>query len=164
VDPSETQNDDGPNYASFLLNAAPLYIPGSRIGTLVTSRLEKYRAETETWLKNHGVAYDKLVMLDLPDMKARQKANCHGSHKANEFKNSKYNLFVESDLKQAIEINKLTKKPVFCTENFQMIYESQSITYNIKSGKYFPFLREAALQFRTVLHKLKRRELRSIPN
>ncbi|MEH6680486.1 MAG: phosphoribosyltransferase family protein [Sediminicola sp.] len=162
ADPTEAQNDDGPNYVSFLLNAAPLYIPGSKIGTLVTSRLEKYRPETETWLKNHGVKYDKLVMLDLPDMRARQKANCHGGHKANEFKNSKYNLFVESDLKQAIEINKLTKKPVFCTENFQMIYDSQSIAYNIKSGKYFPILREAALQFRTVVHKLKRMEIRPI--
>ncbi len=75
VDPTEAQNDDGPQYISFLLNAAPLYIPGSKIGTLVTSRLEKYRDETETWLKNNGVRYDKLVMLDLPDMKARQNAN-----------------------------------------------------------------------------------------
>ena len=160
VDPTKEQNDDGPKYVSFLLNAAPLYIPGSKIGTLVTSRLEKYRAETETWLNNHSIKYNKLVMLDLPDMKARQKANCHGSHKAKEFKNSKYNLFVESDLKQAIEINKLTKKPVFCTENFKMIYESESLTYNIKSGKYLPFLRETALQLRTLFHKLKRRELK----
>ncbi|WP_299361829.1 phosphoribosyltransferase family protein [Winogradskyella sp.] len=159
VDPTKAQNDDGTNYVSFLLNAAPLYIPGSKIGTLVTSRLEKYRTETETWLKNHGIKYDKLVMLDLPDMKARQKANCHGSHKANEYKNSKYNLFVESDLGQAIEINKLTKKPVFCTENFKMIYESESFTYNIKSGKYLPFIREAALKLRTVVNKFKNREL-----
>ncbi|MEM9679645.1 MAG: phosphoribosyltransferase family protein [Bacteroidota bacterium] len=159
VDPTKEQNDDGSKYVSFLLNAAPLYIPGSKIGTLVTSRLEKYRAETEIWLKNHGIKYDKLVMLDLPDMKARQKANCHGSHKAKEYQNSKYNLFVESDLKQAKEINKLTKKPVFCTENFEMIYESQSLTYNIKSGKYFPFIREAALKVRNMINKFKRREL-----
>ncbi|REG89759.1 phosphoribosyltransferase family protein [Winogradskyella sediminis] len=160
VDPSKEQNDDGPNYKSFLLNAAPLYIPGSKIGTLVTSRLEKYREETEIWLKKHGIKYDKLVMLDLPDMKARQKANCHGSHKAKEYKNSTYNLFIESDLRQAIEINKLTKKPVFCTENFKMIYDSESLTYNIKSGKYLPFLRETALQLRTKLGKLKRKELK----
>ncbi|MEO1030389.1 MAG: phosphoribosyltransferase family protein [Bacteroidota bacterium] len=159
ADPTKAQNDDGPNYISFLLNAAPLYIPGSKIGTLVTSRLEKYRAETETWLNNHGIKYDKLVMLDLPDMKARQKANCHGSHKAKEYQNSKYNLFVESDLGQAIEINKLTKKPVFCTENFKMIYESESLAYNIKSGKYLPFLRATALKLRTLVNKFKSREL-----
>lgn len=164
VDPTKAQNDDGPNYISFLLNAAPLYIPGSRIGTLVTSRLEKYRKETEIWLENHNIKYDKLVMLDLPDMKARQKANCHGSHKANEYKNSKYNLFIESDLRQAVEINKRTKKPVFCTENFKMIYDAESLTYNIKSGKYFPFLREAALKLRSLVHKFKNKELAVKPN
>lgn len=157
VDPTEAQNDDGSKYISFLLNAAPLYIPGSKIGTLVTSRLEKYRDETETWLKNNGVRYDKLVMLDLPDKKARQKANCHGTHKAKEYKSSKYNLFVESDLKQAIEINKLTKKPVYCTQNFEMIYDAESISYNIKSGKYLPFLRRYALHLRSHLKDLKSR-------
>ena len=45
--PTKEQNDDGPEYVSFLLNAVPLYLPGSKIGTLVTSRLEKYRVETE---------------------------------------------------------------------------------------------------------------------
>ncbi len=158
-DPTKEQNDDGPEYISFLLNAAPLYIPGSKIGTLVTSRLEKYRSETETWLKTNGVKYDKLVMLDLPDMKARQKANCHASHKANEYKNNKYNLFVESDLRQAIEINKLTKKPVFCTENFKMIYESESMVYNLKSGKSFPFLRRAALNLRSAAKTIKAKKL-----
>lgn len=159
VDPTEAQNDDGPNYKSFLLNAAPLYIPGSKIGTLVTSRLEKYRAETEIWLEKHGVKYEALVMLDLPNMKARQKANCHGSHKANTYRNSHHNLFVESDLKQAIAINKLTRKPVFCTENFKMIYDAESLTYNIKSGKYLPFLRATALRLRAGIQKLKTRKL-----
>lgn len=147
-DPSSQQNDDGRNYISFLLNASPLYIPGSKIGTLVTSRLEKYRKETETWLQANGVKYNKLVMLDLPDMKARQRANNHADHKAKEYRSNIYNLFVESDLRQALEINRQTKKPVFCTENFRMIYESQSLTYNIKSGKNFPLLRRSVLKLR----------------
>jgi hypoxanthine phosphoribosyltransferase len=82
VDPTDEQNDDGPKYTDFILNAAPLYIPKSKIGTLVTSRLEKYRKETEIWLQKQGVKYNKLMMLDLPDMRARQKANSHGQHKA----------------------------------------------------------------------------------
>jgi len=155
VDPSKDQNDDGEKYIAFLINAAPLYIPGSKLGTIVTSRLEKYRNETETWLQANGVVYDKLVMLDFPDMKARQKANNHAGHKAKEYQANGYNLFVESDLGQAIEINRLTKKPVFCTENFQMIYESESVVYNIKSGKYLPFLRRFALKLRKVVRKLK---------
>ncbi|MCT4630355.1 phosphoribosyltransferase family protein [Winogradskyella sp.] len=148
VDPTPEQNDDGPKYREFLLNATPLYIPKAKIGALVTSRLEKYREETEIWLKNNGVKYDKLVMLDLPNAKARQRANNHGGHKAKEYKDTYYNLFFESELHQAIEINRITQKPVFCTQNFQMIFDSQSLAYNIKSGKYFPFLRKIALKVR----------------
>ncbi len=148
VDPLDEQNDDGPKYIDFILNAAPLYIPKSKIGTLVTSRLEKYRKETEIWLQKNGVKYNKLVMLDLPDMRARQKANSHGQHKANSYKESQYKLFFESSLHQALEINKITGKPVFCTENFEMIFDSQSFAYNVKSGKYFPGLRKIALKIR----------------
>lgn len=154
IDPTEDQNDDGPKYIDFILNAPPLFIPGCKIGTIVTSRLEKYRKETETWLINNNIKYKDLVMLDLPDKKARQKANNHAAHKAKTYKSSNdYVLFVESSINQAIEINKITKKPVFCTENFEMIFDSQSISYNIKSGKYFPFLRRLGLKLRNKLRK-----------
>lgn len=153
VDPNDDQNDDGPKYIDFILNAAPLYIPGSKIGTLVTSRLEKYRKETEIWLAKNNVKYNTLVMLDLPDMRARQRANSHGQHKANTYKLPEYNLFFESSLHQALEINKITGKPVFCTENFEMIFDSQSFTYNVKSGKYFPYLRKVALKVRNKFFK-----------
>lgn len=148
VDPTDEQNDDGEKYIDFILNAPPLYIPGSKIGTLVTSRLEKFRKETEMWLEKNNVKYDKLVMLDLPNKEARQKANSHGAHKANTYKESNYVLFFESSLHQALEINKITKKPVFCTENFEMIFDAQSFSYNLKSGKYFPGLRKFALKLR----------------
>jgi uncharacterized HAD superfamily protein/hypoxanthine phosphoribosyltransferase len=152
VDPTEEQNDDGPKYIDFILNAPPLFVPGCKIGTIVTSRLEKYRNETIIWLEKNNIKYRDLVMLDLPDKRARQKANNHAAHKAKTYNSSnEYVLFVESSLSQAIEINKLTKKPVFCTENFEMIFEAQSLSYNIKSGKYFPFLRRIALKLRNKL-------------
>ena len=153
VDPKVEQNDDGPKYIDFILNAEPLYIPRSNIGTLVTSRLEKYRSETETWLAKNNVKYKNLVMLDLPDMYARQKANNHAIHKANTYKMSEYKLFIESSLSQAIEINRITGKPVFCTENFEMIFESQNFAYNIKSGKYLPWLRKILLKIRDKFFK-----------
>lgn len=153
VDPTEDQNDDGPKYTDFILNAPPLFIPGSKIGTIVTSRLEKYRAETETWLKANKVKYNNLVMLDLPDMQARQKANNHAEHKAKTYMSKPYVLFIESDLSQAVEINRIAKKPVLCTENFEMIFDSESVFYNLKSGKYFPFLRKIALKVRDKIRK-----------
>ncbi|PQB06029.1 phosphoribosyltransferase family protein [Aureitalea marina] len=151
VDPTDEQNDDGEKYREFLLNAEPLYIPGSKLGTLVTSRLEKYRKETETWLDKHNIEYDKLVMLDLPNAKARQRANNHGQHKAKHYLEAPFKLFVESDLHQAMEINRISKKPVFCTANFEMVYHSQSLVYNLKSGKYLPFVRKIALKLRDII-------------
>ncbi|MEI6682012.1 MAG: phosphoribosyltransferase family protein [Bacteroidota bacterium] len=151
VDPTEEQNDDGEKYRDFILNAPPLFIPGSRIGTIVTSRLEKYRKETETWLQANNVKYNNLVLLDLPDKEARMRANSHAVHKAKTYLNSQYILFIESSLSQAIEINRITKKPVLCTENFEMIFDAESVMYNIKSGKYFPFLRKLAIKVRNRL-------------
>lgn len=149
ADPLPEQNDDGEKYIDFILNAPPLFIPGAKIGTIVTSRLEKYRKETETWLKKYNIKYNDLVMLDLPDMAARQRANNHGTHKANAFKSGPYVLFVESEMAQALEINRLTGKPVLCTENFEMIFNAESFFYNVKSGKYLPFLRKVALKVRS---------------
>jgi uncharacterized HAD superfamily protein/orotate phosphoribosyltransferase len=157
IDPTEEQNDDGEKYLDFVLNAPPLYIPGSKIGTIVTSRLEKYREATEKWLAKNNVRYNELVMLDLPDKEARQRANSHAEHKAKTFMESQYVLFIESSLGQALEINRITKKPVLCTENFEMIYNAESILYNIKSGKYFPFLRKIALKIRNRLRDLRKK-------
>lgn len=154
-DPTPEQNDDGEKYREFLLNAPPLFIPGSKIGTIVTSRLEKYRPETEAWLKANNIKYNDLVMLDLPDMAARQKANNHGGHKAKAYMSKPYVLFVESEMAQALEINRLSKKPVLCTANFEMIFNAESVLYNLKSGKYLPFLRKYALKLRNKLRKIK---------
>jgi uncharacterized HAD superfamily protein/hypoxanthine phosphoribosyltransferase len=155
LDPLPEQNDDGPKYIDFILNAPPLFIPGSKIGTIVTSRLEKYRKETETWLDANNIKYNDLVMLDLPNMEARQKANNHGGHKAKAYMSKPYVLFVESERNQALEINRLSKKPVLCTENFEMIFESESLMYNLKSGKHLPFLRKYALKIRDKIRKRK---------
>ncbi len=153
VDPTDEQNDDGEKYLDFVINAAPLYIPGSRIGTIVTSRLEKYRKETEKWLENNKVKYNELVMLDLPDKESRMRANSHAEHKAKTYISKPYILFIESSLSQAIDINRISKKPVLCTENFEMIFDSESMLYNIKSGKYFPLLRKIALKIRNKIRK-----------
>lgn len=148
VDPTPEQNDDGEKYLDFILNAEPLYVPGCKIGTLVTSRLEKYREPTEIWLAKHNIKYNDLIMLDLPNMEARQKANNHGSHKAKAYMSKPYVLFIESDYGQALEINRISKKPVLCTENFEMVFKSESLIYNLKSGKHLPFLRKYALKVR----------------
>lgn len=118
VDPTPEQNDDGEEYKKFLLNAKPLYIPTYTIHTIVTSRLEKYRKETETWLKKNGVKYNNLKMLNVATKEERIRLGAHSKFKAQVYLESPdTEMFVESEPKQAEEIAKITGKPVICTAN-----------------------------------------------
>lgn len=129
VDPTDEENDDGVNYRRFLLEAKPLFIPSYKIPCLVTSRLEKYRGETEAWLLKHNVDYDELIMLDLPSAKERRAKRIHGEFKANIFKEREELYFIESNWRQAKTIFELTSKPVFCAENDVLIQSKADIFY-----------------------------------
>jgi len=120
-DPSEEQNDDGPKYVDFLLHARPLYIPGYKIAALVTSRLEKYRPQTEQWLRENGVQYDKLYMLNVASKEERICLGCHADFKAETYKRlDDCILFVESNSRQARQIAEKSGKPVICAETDEM--------------------------------------------
>lgn len=122
IDPTEEQNDDGERYATFLENATPLLLPTYPVHALVTCRLEKYRKQTEAWLAKHGVRYQKLVMLDLPDKAARIAANPHGRFKADVYANESADLFIESSATQSLKIADGSNKPVYCVETRRMVY------------------------------------------
>jgi uncharacterized HAD superfamily protein len=122
VDPTDKENDDGPCYEGFLANARPLLRPTCEIGALVTCRLERYRAETERWLKKQGIQYRELIMWDLPDKKARVASGGHGQFKASVYRSRPaFDWFIESSAVQAQEIANLSFKPVICIEN-QLVY------------------------------------------
>lgn len=120
-DPSNEENDDGDKYINFLLNAKPLFIPQYKIPYIITSRLEKYRPQTEKWLKDNNVKYDKLIMLSGYTAEQRRKLNLHAKFKAEQYKKlSDIQLFIESDKKQAQEISKLTGKLCFCASTDEL--------------------------------------------
>ncbi|MGP3698096.1 phosphoribosyltransferase [Rhodobacter sp. NSM] len=121
LDPTSAENDDGAAYLEFLASARPLYQPGHRIGTLVTSRLEKYRAETEAWLSARGILFDRLVMLDLPSQAERIRLGAHGSFKAEVYRQSDAPLFIESENRQARRIADISGKPVLCLETHRLL-------------------------------------------
>ena len=124
LDPEDRENDDGPLYDAFLRRAKPLFLPSAPVGYVVTSRLEKYRDSTERWLRDHGVEYSKLVMLDLPDAKSRQALGNHARHKADFYARSDAELFVESDYVQATAIAAASGRQVFAIDRREMIYPS----------------------------------------
>lgn len=122
-DPSHEENDDGPRYIEFLENADPLFVPTVKIGALVSARLEKYRPQTEAWLAKHGIEYDELHLIDLPDAATRRAQGCHAKHKAAIYSRRKESmLFIESNSLQAQEIAKRSGRPVLCVDTRRMYY------------------------------------------
>ena len=121
ADPTHAENDDGAAYINFLNNARPFLSPTRKIGTLVTSRLEKYRPQTEAWLERHGIEHERLVMLDLPDAATRRRLRAHAGFKGDFYRNSASALFIESEVDQAREIANISGKDVLCIANQQMV-------------------------------------------
>ena len=120
-DPTDSENDDGDRYRDFLENAPCRYRPAHHIGTLVSNRLEKYRAPTESWLKRNGITYDELVMLDLPAPAERQKIVHYGKFKGEVFRSRLRSLFIESSDQQAHEVAFFSGKPCISVETMRMI-------------------------------------------
>ena len=144
LDPTDQENDDGPLYSLFLGNARPLYTPGFRIGHLVTSRLEKYRAETERWLRDRGIEYDKLWMLDLPSAEERRRQGAHGTFKARVYSQVGADLFIESEDGQAVEIARISGKPVLSIETQSLVYPDNLLSHTAR--KYRRAMRRAEAQ------------------
>lgn len=137
LDPTEEENDDDENYRQFCLNAKPLFIPNNPIGHIVTSRLEKYRDVTETWLKDKGVKYDKLHMMHYNSAEERRRDNKYGEYKAVVFLETESVLFIESDSRQSQIIHQLTDKPVFCTSTMEFYPDHMKDSY-VENPAYIP--------------------------
>lgn len=126
-DPTEEENDDGEKYESFISNATLRVVPTFKIGTLITSRLEKYRYQTESWLKKNGIQYDRLIMMNFDTKEERIASGSHGVFKGKEYKKIKQAvIFVESNPGQAEEIANISGKLVFCVGN-QQVYEESNL-------------------------------------
>ena len=124
-DPTPRENDDGERYREFISTVEPLVVPSKPLGWIVTARLEKYREETEAWLEKHGIEYGELIMLDLPDKETRQRLGNHGEFKAQVYSDLDAMLFVESNHGQAMEIARLTDRPVYSVEHNQIIRQDR---------------------------------------
>lgn len=99
------QDDDGRCYLDFLTNVRQKLCP-QRVGVLITWRHEKYRQQTEKWLAEHGVTYNKLIMAKREDWKSAVE------FKSYHYRESHCNLFFESSSRQAKRIAQLTGKAV----------------------------------------------------
>jgi orotate phosphoribosyltransferase len=101
-------------YVEWLKKARPYLIPSFEIDVIISSRLEKYRSETETWLSKHGVRYKKLILWNI---KSKQERNGrHAEHKIGVLLKIKPEFFWESSFWEAKQIWENTRIPTLCID------------------------------------------------
>lgn len=115
-------DDDGPRYLEFIRNAQPLYVPRRcPVPLIVTARIERYRAETENWLRRHGIAWHRLVMHPAKNLSDRRRDNI-AAYKARHYSlwakshipRPGPHIFFESDDRQAYDISRISKLLTVC--------------------------------------------------
>lgn len=114
VDP-DTFDDDGPEYERALLDAQPLNIPRRKVGAIATGRIERWRAQTELWLRRQRVEYGTLFMAPFNSAQQRRDYGV-AKWKAEVYATSPMGLFIESNPEIAKEVEALTERPVLCIE------------------------------------------------
>jgi uncharacterized HAD superfamily protein/hypoxanthine phosphoribosyltransferase len=125
--PAES-SDYSDRYIDHLVNAKPKIIPAMPIGAVVTSRLEKYRPQTEAWLSRHNVQYTHLIMLGLPSAEERRRLAVHAKFKADVYQTLGGQVFVESETWQAEQIAALTKKQVYNLQTSELLNAASGMT------------------------------------
>lgn len=132
VAPSEIKGNESIRYKDFLKNVKPYIVPVCKVHSIVTSRLEIYREQTERWLAEQEVEYENLIMLDENNQTGTIGYEVGVNHKANYYKESGLDFFIESKEAHAKNIFRITGKPVFCVKN-NVMYNPALLTRAVKS-------------------------------
>jgi orotate phosphoribosyltransferase len=108
------EDGDGQRYLAAMANRHPRQIPcRAPLQAIITSRLERYRSQTEEWLEKWKIKYKNLIMG--PWATTQERHGQQGRWKAEQYALlTDANLFVESDPRQANEIVLMSNKPVLC--------------------------------------------------
>lgn len=119
--------DDRADDLEWLLNLRPgKYLPRRcQVPLIATNRLERWRSATEKWCEKWGVAYHKMIMSPYDSVEERDGDFPKSAImvKGEAYRNSKCNLFVESDPFQAQLIFEYTGKPVLCPQSRQLFQQ-----------------------------------------
>lgn len=102
VDPPAITFDNEEEYAVWIKNAKPLFIPTFKINTILTSRIEKYRADTESWLQQNGVKYNNLIMS--PELSRAAQKMKGPLHKIEYLRTASHQIYWESSEKEAKQL------------------------------------------------------------
>ena len=116
LDPPDDANTE--EYEKYIENPIPYYIPtiptSAFLTTIITYRLNKYRSQTEKFLKDIGVI-GTLYMVGLDTREQRNETITPWDYKASVYgSRDDLVLYIESNDFEAQMIHNITKKPVFC--------------------------------------------------
>ncbi len=112
-----SEGNDEETYLKQMDSARPYLVPEFEIDFIITDRLEKYRPQTEKWLKDHGVRYKRLVMWNVPK---RPERDASAAFKSEIIKGIDIRYYLESELKQAEAIWHATRTICVCTDEMKM--------------------------------------------
>jgi len=108
---------DNDKYEEYISNVEPFYhrLPKvHKLKAIVTGRLDKFRKTTEEWLKKYDIKYEDLIMF--PTEKEKQRDANHvqevGIYKADVYKKSNAQFFMESEKSEGAIIKELSNKRV----------------------------------------------------
>ncbi|MDX2410537.1 MAG: phosphoribosyltransferase family protein [Woeseiaceae bacterium] len=112
-------DDDEQAYLDWLSGARPYLIPAFEIDAIVTCRLERYRQQTEEWLRKQNVRYKELHMWDVPSKSDRRGR--FARHKVDTLLHIKPDMFWESNWDQSNTIWNETRIPTLCIEKMTLL-------------------------------------------
>jgi orotate phosphoribosyltransferase len=116
-EPAPGLRKDDARYRSWITNAAVHLIPNYSIDVIISNRPQYVRAETEAWLRSHGVRYERLELAP-NDIGQSGKHE----HKVSILREIKADLFIESSPSEAESIAKETHIPVLCIGNRRLYH------------------------------------------
>jgi hypothetical protein len=101
-------------YTAWIKNAKPYLIPTFEVDMIVSSRLEKYRSDTQKWLAKHGVRYKELFLWGIQSKQERKGK--HAQHKIEIFLRKKPDMIWESSLDESVQIWEDIRIPTLCID------------------------------------------------
>ncbi|KEO72152.1 phosphoribosyltransferase family protein [Anditalea andensis] len=135
--PTEDQKSTDNRYLEYIRTANTYIVPNHRIKTIITCRKEKYRAETEEWLRINGIKYEQLIMSPSSGKDKSIRSKSSYKIKVKYYKEADAGIFFESDPEEAKQICKVTSKPVYCVGNNRM-YTPGILDQVLYDHKFFP--------------------------
>lgn len=113
-------DDDGEKYQYYLRNATPFLIPKRKVHSFCTSRLDRWRTITHAWMVDNDIRYENLYMHPATTADERRRMGNQNKLKAERYRESNAQLFVESHDHHADMIARISKKPVISIESKQL--------------------------------------------